>query len=124
MSPSTCFRTGAALAGLGVALGAFGAHGLQARLTARETLDTWDTAVLYHLVHALALLGCGLLGASRAQRIAAVSFAAGIAIFSGSLYVLATVGPRWLGAVTPIGGVAFLVGWAALTVGGTQPRPR
>jgi len=124
MTPTTTLRTGALLAGVGVALGAFGAHGLEALLAERGTLATWNTAVHYHLVHALALCGCALLPASRAARCAAWSFAAGAAVFSGSLYVLATLGPKWLGAITPIGGVAFLVGWVAVAVAAAGLRPQ
>lgn len=105
---------------LGVALGAFGAHGLKSVLgTAGQ--DTWQTAVFYHLVHAVALLLVGLWlhaaagAATRAPLLAAGwSFTFGVVLFSGSLYALALGGPRMLGPVTPLGGVAFIVGWLAL----------
>jgi uncharacterized membrane protein YgdD (TMEM256/DUF423 family) len=107
---------GAVLAGTGVALGAFGAHALKTQVSP-EDLATWKTAVEYQLIHALALLVVGLLSASRrgptAGR-AGMAFVAGIALFSGSLYVLVLSGIRALGAVTPLGGVAFLLGWAFL----------
>jgi uncharacterized membrane protein YgdD (TMEM256/DUF423 family) len=102
---------------LAVALGAFGAHALKARLTPEMTA-TWHTAVQYHAWHALALFGLGLLMLHWPERadlgIAAWLFLAGIVLFSGSLYALALTGVRGLGAVTPIGGVLFLAGWAVL----------
>src|SRR4029453_4907762 len=95
---------------LAVALGAFGAHALKARLTPDMTA-TWDTAVQYHAWHALALFGVGLLMVPWAERaalgLAAWLFLAGIVLFSGSLYALALSGVRGLGAVTPIGGILF-----------------
>jgi uncharacterized membrane protein YgdD (TMEM256/DUF423 family) len=114
------FLTLAACLGcLAVALGAFGAHGLSARLASlsdgAQRLEWWKTAAQYHLVHALALaLAAGLLGESRAGRVACVAFGVGIALFSGSLYSMTLSGLRWLGAVTPLGGLAFMVGWLAL----------
>lgn len=101
---------------LGVALGAFGAHGLKATLEAHGTLETWKTAVLYQLIHAVALLALAgwrdsHLGPSRKV---GLLWAAGVVLFSGSLYWLALGGPRFLGPVTPVGGVAFLAGWALL----------
>ena len=101
---------------LGVALGAFGAHALKARLTG-ELLPIWKTAVEYHFWHALALLAVGLLALQRpaiALNVAGGAFALGVLIFSGSLYALALSGVRGLGAVTPVGGVLLIVGWAAL----------
>lgn len=102
---------------LAVALGAFGAHGLKDRLTP-ALLSTYQTAVQYHFYHSLALLGVGLLLLHWPGRhlIAAsgVGFALGILLFCGSLYWLALGGPRWLGPVTPMGGLAFLVGWLLL----------
>ena len=102
----------------GVALGAFGAHGLRARVPA-DLLAVWQTAVQYHGWHGLALLGTGLLmlraPATRGLLVAAALFAAGIVLFSGSLYALVLTGARGLGAVTPLGGVAFLAGWLLLT---------
>ena len=106
-----------ALAGfLGVAFGAFGAHGLRSRLTP-EMLAVFETGVRYQLFHALTLLVVAL-GLARADgvalRLAGWCFAAGILVFSGSLYALALTGVRSWGAVTPIGGLAFLAGWALL----------
>lgn len=92
-----------------VALGAFGAHALNERLVANDRLDVWQTAVLYHLVHVVAALAA--LGRSRA---AAAWWLGGITIFSGSLYLLALTNVGMLGAITPIGGVAFLIGWLLL----------
>ena len=102
---------------LAVALGAFGAHALKARLSA-EMSGVWQTAVQYHAWHALALFALGLLMLHWPERadlgIAAWLLLGGIVLFSGSLYALALSGERWLGAVTPIGGVLFLAGWAVL----------
>jgi len=103
---------------ISVAAGAFGAHGLRDKLSARH-LEIWETGARYQMFHALALfaaawlLSRGVPGA----RAAGWSFTAGIAIFSGSLYALALTGRDKLGAITPIGGVAFLVGWALLAYG-------
>ena len=107
---------GAALGGLGVIAGAFGAHGLRAALTP-ERLAIWHTAANYQLIHALALVATALLLAwrpSRAARVAGWAFLAGVVVFSGSLYLLAVTDVGWLGAITPIGGVAFILGWGAL----------
>ena len=113
------FATGAALCGLGVMLGAFGAHALRDRLSA-HLLGVFETGVRYHLIHALGLLAVAW-AASRwpGPYITAAGwlFVAGITIFSGSLYVLAISGIRWLGAITPIGGVCLIVGWGLLAVG-------
>ena len=113
------FATGSVLCGLGVILGAFGAHGLRARLSP-EMLVVFETGVRYHLIHALGLLAVAW-AASRWPgsyvSIVGYLFVAGIFIFSGSLYVLAITGIRWLGAITPIGGVCLIVGWGLLAVG-------
>jgi len=102
---------------LAVALGAFAAHGLRNAISP-ELLNTFQTGVQYHMYHALALLGVGLLAlyypAQSAVRISGWLFVLGIVLFSGSLYVLALSGIRWLGAITPLGGVAFLAGWTLL----------
>jgi uncharacterized membrane protein YgdD (TMEM256/DUF423 family) len=100
----------ALLGAAGVALGAFGAHGLRARLDARA-LEVWETAVRYHLVHAVALLALALSPYVAQLRTAGWLFAAGIALFSGSLYALALGAPRLLGPVTPFGGLALIAGW-------------
>ena len=97
-----------------VALGAFGAHGLRDRVTP-ALMEAYRTGVLYHLVHALAALGVALAAQRlRRARIIAGLFAAGVALFSGSLYLMALTGITALGAVTPVGGLCFLVGWALL----------
>lgn len=118
--PVRLFGTIGAVAGfLGVALGAFGAHALKARLSAAD-LEIFETAVRYHLVHAVALLALAALAQRLPEGTASVAgwaFSLGILIFSGSLYLLVLTGPRWLGAVTPLGGTALLVGWAALAWG-------
>lgn len=103
---------------ISVAAGAFGAHVLKARLEP-SALTTFETAARYEMYHALALVAVGLLSArqpSTAAAIAGWAFLAGTLLFSGSLYALVLSGVRWLGAITPIGGVAFLVGWVALLV--------
>ncbi len=113
---------------LGVAAGAFGAHGLKAKLSP-DLLEVFETAARYEMVHALALLAVGLIGArssSRALTVAGWGFAGGILLFSGSLYVLALTGERSWGRVTPLGGVLFLVGWLALAAAavGLPPQNR
>ena len=108
----TARRVAALLGFLGVALGAFGAHGLKGSFVLPDGPDWWKTAVLYHLVHAVAALATG-----RSDGRASAStwcFAAGVLFFSGSLYAMALTDARWLGAVTPVGGVAFLAGWLLL----------
>jgi uncharacterized membrane protein YgdD (TMEM256/DUF423 family) len=107
------------LGAAGVALGAFGAHALKARLAA-DALALWNTGVQYHLWHALGLV---LVGVSAALipdgpwlRAAGWLLVAGILLFSGSLYAMALGAPKWLGAVTPLGGAAFLLGWLAFAV--------
>ncbi len=106
-------RIGAFLAFLGVAFGAFGAHALKARLTT-DLLQVWNTAVLYHLLHAVALFALGLYAkvSGADVRTGGVLLLAGVLVFSGSLYALALTGIRPLGAITPIGGMLFLAGWA------------
>ncbi|MGN6518374.1 MAG: DUF423 domain-containing protein [Dokdonella sp.] len=110
---------GGAIAGAAaVALGAFGAHALRGVLDA-AALATWRTAVEYQFWHALALLACGMLAhqqEGRSLRIATFAFATGTVLFCASLYLLALGAPRWLGAITPLGGVAFIVGWIALAM--------
>jgi len=104
---------------IAVAAGAFGAHGLRARLTP-DLLAVFETAARYQMYHALALLAVAW-ASSRwpvgSVRAAGWLFIAGTVVFSGSLYVLGLTGQRWLGAITPIGGVLFLAGWLALAIG-------
>ena len=108
---------GGMLGFLGVAIGAFGAHGLRSRLSP-EMLAVFETGVRYQMYHVSALLivaaAIGHAGQARLLMIAGWSFIAGILIFSGSLYALALTGTTALGAITPIGGLAFLIGWACL----------
>lgn len=115
----TFFVLASLFGALGVALGAFGAHALAARVPA-DLLGTFETGVRYHMYHAFALfavvLAMGRRPNSNLPSIAGWLFVAGILIFSGSLYVLVFTGQRWLGAVTPIGGVAFISGWILLAV--------
>lgn len=107
---------GAVLAGLGVAAGAFGAHGLEGRVTP-DRLETFHTAVTYQMYHALALLIVGGLvgqGSGPLLYAAGYCFIGGILVFSGSLYVLVLTDTPWLGAVTPFGGTALIIGWGVL----------
>ena len=107
--------TGAILALLGVAVGAFGAHALKARLDA-DMLAVYQTGVQYHLIHALGILLIGILihlmPATKLLPIAGWTMVAGVLLFSGSLYALSISGVRVLGAITPLGGAAFLIAWA------------
>jgi len=109
--------------GLGVALGAFGAHGLRGKVEER-LLETFQTAVQYQMIHALALLIVAILmlqsGRNLTLDIAAGGFVVGILLFSGSLYGLVLTDMRWLGPVTPLGGLCFIAGWAALVAAGLQ----
>ena len=104
---------------LAVALGAFGAHALKTRLSA-EMLAVWRTGVEYHVYHALGLLAVGLVAAqlpdSTLLKWSGWLMLAGIVLFSGTLYALALSGERWLGAITPIGGMAFLAAWALFVI--------
>jgi uncharacterized membrane protein YgdD (TMEM256/DUF423 family) len=112
-------RLGAVLMFVGVGLGAFGAHALRGRLTA-EMLQVFETGVRYHFYHALGLFVVGWLAETHPSQWitgAGVAFAVGVFVFSGSLYILAISGVKWWGAITPLGGLAFLVGWLLLAVG-------
>jgi uncharacterized membrane protein YgdD (TMEM256/DUF423 family) len=118
-------RTAAVLGLLAVALGAFGAHGLR-KIVSAETIGTFETGVRYQFYHTLALLAIGILFEKfplTSIRYAGICFITGIVLFSGSLYVLTflqatnTVGLRGIGAVTPIGGLFFIVGWVLLFLG-------
>jgi uncharacterized membrane protein YgdD (TMEM256/DUF423 family) len=109
---------GAANAFLSVAAGAFGAHGLKARL-APDLLTIFETGARYHMYHSLGLIAIGLVAQTRPSPLlsgAGWAMLAGILLFSGSLYVLALTGVRALCAITPLGGLGFLVGWALLAV--------
>lgn len=109
----------AAISGfLAVALGAFGAHGLKATLANHGTMDIWEKAVFYHFVHTVMLF---LLAQRPVVTIGPwLSFALGVLIFSGSLYILALTNMKWLGAITPLGGLSFMVGWGWLAIGGLR----
>ena len=140
MSGWLWLRIGAVSGFLSVALGAFGAHSLrgrfrleegdmfQARADKQRRLENFETAARYQMYHALALAAVGLLmihgRVGGASTVAAWAFVVGTVFFSGSLYALVLTGQRWLGAVTPIGGLAFLIGWGALALaarGGAGP---
>lgn len=112
MSAKTALRIAASFGFLAVALGAFGAHGLKNLLEQNQTTEIWKTASLYHLVHAVVLLV--LAGWQVVPRWAFRLISLGLVIFSGSLYLLAVTNVKWLGAITPIGGLALLAGWALL----------
>ena len=107
---------GAAAAALGVMAGAFGAHALKARVPA-DLLVIFETGNRYHMYHALGLILVGLVAdrlPSGSTSVAGWGLTLGILLFSGSLYLMTLTGMRWLGAITPLGGVAFIVGWLAL----------
>ncbi|MGB0743697.1 MAG: DUF423 domain-containing protein [Opitutales bacterium] len=107
--------SGCLAASVAIALGAFGAHALKDRLIESGRLEVWQTAVDYHMWHALALLLCSFIPAQAgSKRVAALFFMSGIVFFSGSLYWLALDGPGWLGPITPLGGLAFILGWLVL----------
>ena len=112
MNSVTATRIAAGLGFLAVALGALGAHGLKDLLGQNGTAAIWDKAVFYHFIHAVVLF---ILAERKVfPKVVGWSFLAGIFFFSGSLYLLAITNERWLGAVTPVGGVCFLSGWMAL----------
>ena len=118
MTDRIALRLAALAGGMAVALGAFGAHTLKETLTEHGTIALWEKAVLYHFVHALMLF---ILGTRRPiPRGPWFSFMGGILLFSGSLYALALTQMRWLGALTPLGGVGFLLGWVWLIL---SPEP-
>jgi uncharacterized membrane protein YgdD (TMEM256/DUF423 family) len=120
MTGSRIIAIAAVLGALAVALGAFGAHGLKGRVTP-DLLEVYETAVRYHFYHVLALLFAGLWAERVGATVvppglipAAICFLIGIAVFSGSLYLLVFTGLRWLGAITPLGGLALIAGWLLL----------
>ena len=117
MSP-IWIKWGSALMFLAVALGAFGAHALKAKISP-EAMEVYKTAVLYHMIHALGLLAiAGLSGAAADHRLfwAGTLLVSGIVLFSGSLYLLAITEQKWLGALTPLGGLAFLAAWGIVFI--------
>ena len=114
----TILMTAALLMALAVAIGAFGAHGLKSHLS-EEMMQIYKTGVEYHFYHALGLLLVGVLSLSIPSgwlNWSAILLTAGIILFSGSLYVLAVTGIKWMGAVTPVGGLSFIAGWVLLLV--------
>ena len=116
----TFFIIGSILSGIAVATGAFGAHGLK-NLVSAEALETWDKAVHYQMVHGLALLvlAWALTHWPEQAKLLGIGgwlFLAGTILFSGSLYILVLSGVKWLGAITPLGGVAFVAGWLYLVI--------
>ena len=111
---SSLFRIAAVLCFLAVALGAFGAHSLRSTLEARGMIDVWNKAVFYQFIHAIALLVLALY--ATINRGACLLLLIGILLFSGSLYLLALTNLRWLGPITPLGGLCFLAGWAWLVL--------
>ena len=116
MNPSCNVRLAAGLAGIAVALGAFGAHAMKDHYEA-AVLQTFETAVRYQMYHALAIGLCAALGMhGRRTGAAAICFLVGIVLFCGSIYGLVFLQAKWLGPVTPIGGVAFLAGWLLLVL--------
>ena len=114
MTNPPALRIAALLGFLAVALGAFGAHGLKELLARNGTIAVWEKAVLYHFIHAIMLF----ILAERTSANAGpwFSFLVGILLFSGSLYLLAVTNLRWLGAITPFGGISFLIGWLWLVI--------
>jgi len=119
MSPearaSRALLLGAVLGLLGVATGAFGAHGLRDAVSARD-LEIWQTGAHYQQLHAVVLVAIGLVvrAPGRALGTATVLLTLGIVVFSGTLYAMVLGAPRWLGAITPLGGLCLMAGWAAL----------
>lgn len=117
MNATVAYKIGIVMAALGVALGAFGAHGLRPILEGNARTETFELAVRYQFYHSFAIIFCGLLmqrlSSSHLKR-AVFCFATGIVIFSGSLYTLSLSGMRGLGAITPVGGILFITGWVFL----------
>ena len=118
MNERSATRIAAAMGFLAVALGAFGAHALKPLLTQNGMAAVWETAVFYHFIHAVMLF---VLAERKPLRVVSWwSFLVGIVLFSGSLYLLAATNVRWLGIITPFGGVSFLVGWGSLIFGSSR----
>ncbi|GAB3660451.1 DUF423 domain-containing protein [Echinicola sediminis] len=127
MNYISTIKIAAALGALTVAIGAFGAHGLAAVLEKFGRVETFETAVKYQFYHTLAIFMVGILQHNNLQskklNASIYAFLAGIIIFSGSLYILSTTGITWLGAITPIGGLAFILGWI-LVFFGIKSKPQ
>ena len=114
MTTATASRVAAVMGALAVALGAFGAHGLKGVLEQNHTAAVWEKAVFYHFIHAVMLFV--LAGKTPFRAGPWFGFLLGIVLFSGSLYLLALTNVRWLGAITPFGGISFIVGWVCLAI--------
>ena len=126
MKTSTLITVAAVLLMAGVGAGAFGAHGLRAHV-APDMLAVWQTAVLYQMVHALGLLAVAAMRPRLHCRFASASvlfLLAGVALFSGSLYLLVLTETRGIGAITPVGGVSFMIGWLLLAVSALKGGPQ
>lgn len=121
MKSNSCIRLASVLGMLAVAIGAFGAHGLEPLLTEYGREATFETGVKYHFYHTLAILSVGVVMLAGPKNkfldYSVYFFLAGILVFSGSLYVLSLTNVTWLGAVTPFGGLAFILGWVFLFIG-------
>jgi len=124
MNAKQIIQTSAIFGAIAVGIGAFGAHGLKVILAETGRLETFETAVKYHFYHSLAILMVGILSIIKPDwkqlSTAAILMSIGILIFSGSLYVLSLTGITWLGAITPLGGVAFIAGWGFLFLAVTK----
>ncbi len=124
MKAAFWFATGALAAAAGVILGAFGAHGLRSRVSP-QALATFETGARYHMIHALALLAVAWAADRWPESWAGQAgwaFLVGIVLFSGSLYLLALTGARWLSLIAPLGGLAFIAGWIALAAAAVHRR--
>ncbi len=113
MTQASRIRIAALTVFLGIAIGAFGAHLFKETLATNNRSETWDTAVMYHLIHGVAMFALAL-ALPKEKSATFILWLVGIVIFSGSLYALSLSGITKLGAITPVGGVVFLVGWAIL----------
>ena len=124
MTGKKIIQLAAILGACAVGIGAFGAHGLKEILTETGRSETFETGVKYHFYHAIAILLIGILALVKPEwkklDLAAILMAVGILIFSGSLYVLSLTGITWLGAITPLGGVAFIAGWILVVAAASQ----
>ena len=127
MNKKLSLTVGALFSGLGVLIGAFGAHGLKPDLLAHQTVDTFETAVRYQMYHGLALLLYGAIvntNPNQLLRWSSISWVAGVLLFSGSLYAYALSGVRTIAIITPFGGLAFLIGWLLFAIGQWQTKMR
>ncbi len=115
-----CTKIGAILAALGIGLGAFGAHALQEMLLEKNLLDTYKTAVLYHLIHAIGLVALGRMSHSKWSVRGAWLLVLGTLGFSGSLYLYCFTGIRALNFITPLGGLLLIIGWLLIALGGKK----